>query len=386
MTSQSVHGQSGMPKTVPAAAVLAATLVALVGCAAPTPGAAPRTAGAAAPTAASNAAPAAAYPADVVAREACPARDPDYADYRSRQMANYRQEAAAAQAQGLVMRTPAEAEAAIIGAEEYAARGAPGVSCERITYLSDGLRVVGYLWRPTAARPGDRLPLLVFHRGGTGDDSKLRPNTQFAFDRFVRAGYVVIGTQYRGNDGSEGRDELGGADLRDVLQIVRIGQQLPWVDPQRVSALGYSRGGMMALMAARAGAPYRAIATVGAPTDLLAARAAGGRSSLAALARAVPAGQDPDAALRARSAIHWAEELGAPVLVLHGGADPIVSAAQHARPFAARLQTLGKTHELVVFEGDTHGLQMSGAERDTRILAWFRRFDAPAERPAAPGR
>ncbi|MFM7626146.1 MAG: alpha/beta hydrolase family protein [Gammaproteobacteria bacterium] len=377
MTSKDPRNPRPMPTTAPsisAAAMVAlvAMLIALVGCAAPTPKAAPPVAAAAATQ------PAPAYPAEIVAREACPARDPDYGDYRSRQMANYRQEAAAAQAQGLVMRTPAEAEASIISADEYAARGAPGVSCERITYLSDGLRVVGYLWRPTDARAGASLPLLVFHRGGTGDDSKLRPNTQFAFDRFVRVGYVVIGTQYRGNDGSEGRDELGGADLRDVLQIVRIGQRLPWVDPQRVSALGYSRGGMMALMAARAGAPYRAIATVGAPTDLLAARAAGGRISLSALARAIPTGEDPDAALRARSAVHWAAELNAPVLVLHGGADPIVSAAQHARPFAARLQALGKAHELVIFEGDTHGLQMSGTERDTRILEWFRRFDAPA--------
>lgn len=380
MTSKDPRKPRPMPTTAPsisaaamvARAAMLIALIALVGCAAPPPKAAPPVAAAAATQ------PAPAYPAEIVAREACPARDPDYADYRSRQMANYRQEAAAAQAQGLVMRTPAEAEASIISADEYAARGAPGVSCERITYLSDGLRVVGYLWRPTDARAGARLPLLVFHRGGTGDDSKLRPNTQFAFDRFVRAGYVVIGTQYRGNDGSEGRDELGGADLRDVLQIVRIGQRLPWVDPQRVSALGYSRGGMMALMAARAGAPYRAIATVGAPTDLLAARAAGGRNSLSALARAIPAGEDPDAALRARSAVHWAAELNAPVLVLHGGADPIVSAAQHARPFAARLQALGKAHELVIFEGDTHGLQMSGTERDTRILEWLRRFDAPA--------
>ncbi len=305
-------------------------------------------------------------------------------------MANYRQEAAAAKSQGLAMRTPAEAEASIMSASEYAARGAPGVSCERITYMSDGLRVVGYLWWPTGAKPGDRLPLLVFHRGGTGDDSKLRPNTQFAFDRFVRAGYVVIGTQYRGNDGSEGRDEVGGADVRDVLAVVRLGQQLPWVDPQRVSALGYSRGGMMALMAARAGAPYRAIATVGAPTDLVAARAAGGRGGLAALTRAAPAGEDPEAALRARSAVHWAGEIPAPVLVMHGGADPIVSAAQHARPFAARLAELGKVHELVIFEGDTHGLQMSGAERDARILDWFRRFDTavpvatPTAAPVAP--
>ena len=314
----------------------------------------------------------------IIAREACPSREPDYDDYRARQMANYRQEAAAARAQGLAMKPPAEAEAAILSAEEYAARGAPGVTCERITYLSDGLKVVGYLWRPAAARDGDRLPLLVFHRGGALEDSKLRPNTQFGFDRFVRAGYVVIGTQYRGNDGGEGREEFGGADVRDVLAVVRVGQALPYVDPGRVFALGYSRGGMMALLAARAGAPYLAIATVGAPTDLLGAAAAGAArgDSLASARRLIPrSAADPEAALRARSALHWAEELSAPVLVMHGGADPIVSAEQHARPFAARLSGLGKVHELVVYDGDTHGLQMNGRDRDERVLGWFRRFD-----------
>ena len=323
----------------------------------------------------------------IVAREPCPARDPDYADYRSRQMANYRQEAAAAKSQGLAMSPPAVAEASVLSEAEYLARGAPGVTCERITYLSDGLRVVGYLWRPAAARDGDRLPLLVFHRGGALEDSKLRPNSQFGFDRFVRAGYVVIGTQYRGNDGGEGREEFGGADVRDVLAVTRVGQALPYVDPQRVFALGYSRGGMMALLAARAGAPYLAIATVGAPTDLRDARASGaqgraaGRTaaeagSLATARRLIPDfGADPEGALRARSAMAWAEELRAPVLILHGGADPIVSAAAHALPFAARLRELGKVHDLVVYEGDTHGLQMKGRERDDRVLEWFRRFD-----------
>jgi dipeptidyl aminopeptidase/acylaminoacyl peptidase len=275
----------------------------------------------------------------------------------------------------------------VLSEAEYLARGAPGVTCERITYLSDGLRVVGYLWRPAAAREGDRLPLLVFHRGGALEDSKLRPNSQFGFDRFVRAGYVVIGTQYRGNDGGEGREEFGGADVRDVLAVTRVGQALPYVDPQRVFALGYSRGGMMALLAARAGAPYLAIATVGAPTDLRDARASGaqgraaGRTaaeagSLATARRLIPDfGADPEGALRARSAMAWAEELRAPVLILHGGADPIVSAAAHALPFAARLRELGKVHDLVVYEGDTHGLQMKGRERDDRVLEWFRRFD-----------
>jgi hypothetical protein len=62
----------------------------------------------------------------IVARETCPARDPDYADYRSRQMANYRQEAKAAKSQGLAMSPPTVAEVSILSEAEYLARGAPG--------------------------------------------------------------------------------------------------------------------------------------------------------------------------------------------------------------------------------------------------------------------
>lgn len=340
-----------------------------------------RAAGRGVTDAAAPAADAAATPG-IVAREPCPTREPDYGDYRARQMANHRQEAAAAKAQGLAMRPREVAESAILSEAEYLARGGSGMTCERLTYLSDGLKVIGYLWKPADAQPGDRLPLLVFHRGGALEDSKLRPNTQFGFDRFVRAGFVVIGTQYRGNDGGEGREEFGGADVRDVLAVVRLGQALPYVDAQRVYALGYSRGGMMALLAARAGAPYRAIVTVGAPTDLRGAQDPRSTPTLATARRLIPGFDiDPDAALRARSAIVWAEEIDAPVLVMHGGADPIVSAEVHARPFAARLRALGKPHDLVIYEGDTHGLQLSGRERDERILGWFRRFDAVPPSP-----
>ena len=54
---------------------------------------------------------------------------------------------------------------------------------------------------------------------------------------------------------------------------------------------------------------------------------------------------------------------------------------QQRRESAARLRELGKVHDLVVYEGDTHGLQISGRERDERILEWFRRFDAVLPSP-----
>jgi dipeptidyl aminopeptidase/acylaminoacyl peptidase len=62
------------------------------------------------------------------------------------------------------------------------------------------------------------------------------------------------------------------------------------------------------------------------------------------------------------------------MLLLQGSGDPLVSTAEQTLPFAARLQALGKRYELVVYEGDSHGLILNGKDRDSRILSWFERF------------
>jgi dipeptidyl aminopeptidase/acylaminoacyl peptidase len=294
-------------------------------------------------------------------RAPCAAPDkPDFQGYRSRQLATLGTEQTAARQQRQPVREIGNADADLGTEADYLARNLPGVRCEHITYESDGLRIRGFLWTPADLPPGRKLPLLVFNRGGTGDDSKLRPNTQFGFERFVRAGYAVIGSQYRGNDGSDGVDELGGADVRDVLRLVTLGRGLPFVDPQNVFALGYSRGAMMTLAALRDGAALNAVALVGLPADF--------RAPEFERRFKDPAGREQ------RSAIVWADKLDTPMLLLQGSGDPLVSTARQTLPFAARLQELGKTYELVVYHGDTHGVMFNGNDRDARILEWFARF------------
>lgn len=292
---------------------------------------------------------------------------PNFQRYRERQLATLDMEQSAAQAQKIPVRVIANLNTDdVLGTEaEYLARNRAGVRCERIVYAVDGLKIRGFLWTPINIEIGQRLPIIVFNRGGTGDDSKLRPNTQFGFERFVRAGYVVIGSQYRGNDGSEGIDELGGADVRDVVQLTQIARQLPFVDERNVFALGYSRGAMMALLAARDGAAFNAIALVGLPADLRAPEF--GRM-------AAPAKGDRAQALAARSAILWAEKIDPPMLLLQGSGDPLVSTARQTLPFALRLQELSKDYELVIYQGDSHGIVINGNDRDQRILNWFSRF------------
>lgn len=298
-------------------------------------------------------------------RSACEAGEaPDFRRYRERQLATLKMEQTAARAQKLPVRSITNPDADLGTESDYLERNRDGIRCERITYESDGLRIRGFLWTPKDLPGESKLPLIVFNRGGTGDDSKLRPNTQFGFERFVRAGYAVIGSQYRGNDGSEGTDEIGGADVRDVLRLTAIARQLPFVDARNVFALGYSRGAMMTLSASRDGAAFNAVALVGVPTDLRAPEFA----RLAAQAKG-----DRAAALKDRSAILWADKVDAPMLLLQGSGDPLVSTSGQTLPFVARLQELAKDYELVIYHGDSHGVAINGNDRDRRILDWFAR-------------
>ena len=87
--------------------------------------------------------------------------------------------------------------------EEFALKSAyVGFECKRIKYWSDGLKVVGYIWKPQNTE-GKKLPLIIVNRGGSLELAKLTPRSglRFGFYNFLSNGFVVIGSQYRGNDG-----------------------------------------------------------------------------------------------------------------------------------------------------------------------------------------
>ncbi len=49
------------------------------------------------------------------------------------------------------------------------------------------------------------------------------------------------------------------------------------------------------------------------------------------------------------------------------------STGSQDRQPAQKLQSLGKTYELLVYAGDYHVLSRNGEDADRRVIAWFKR-------------
>lgn len=245
------------------------------------------------------------------------------------------------------------------------------VRCRRISYGSDGLAVTGFIVEPSAnASFAGPRPLVVFNRGGNQAFGAIRTADLMEFAGWALDGYVVVASQYRGNDGGQGREEFGGADVADVLNILALGRGLPNVDANRAYMYGLSRGGMMTYLALKHGARVRAAAVIGAPADL--EEGLRHRPQMEEVYRELMPGygEQKAALLKDRSSSAWIERLSAPLLIVHGGADWRVWPGE-SLAVAAGLQRLGRPYELTVFAGDDHPLTRNLPEVRARLRAWF---------------
>ena len=247
---------------------------------------------------------------------------------------------------------------------------------QKLIYLSDGLKVVAYLYKPVRTE-GALLPAVVFNRGSTirGD---IAPELVSSFRRLASEGFVILAPMYRQSDGGEGRDEVGGADVNDLMNVVPLAKSLGFIDMNNLFMYGDSRGGMMTYQAIKRDFPVKAAAVFGAFTDM------------DALIKYRPEVYQPktlkqlwpdfdarkDEIIKSRSAVYWPETLDVPLLIMHGGADWSVSPSQ-SLVIAQKLQDLGKTYELVIYAEDGHILSRNQEDRDRRATGWFRRHMKP---------
>jgi dipeptidyl aminopeptidase/acylaminoacyl peptidase len=309
----------------------------------------------------------------IVAEEACNITlATNYDEYKKLRTQFYLEEVKLAKAEGITMKQVPDLTPYMLTREEFEQRLAwNGTDCRRITYMSDGLKVKGFIWKPKDTA-GKKLPLLIYNRGGNLEFGKLHPWSMGGFRYWVSRGFVVIASQYRGNDGGEGKEEFGGADVNDVLNLFPLAKSLGYVDMNNAFMMGASRGGMMTYIAIRRGAPINAAAISASNTDLELADKARPGFVDQIYAKLMPGFRnDPQAAMRERSAVYWADKIDVPVMIHHGGADWRVQPSQ-SLAIARKLQEYGKTYSLHIYENDDHMFTLNAPDSDRRFEAWIR--------------
>ncbi len=259
-----------------------------------------------------------------------------------------------------------------------------------ITYASDGLSVRGLLIKPKV--PGTRKwPAIIFNRGGNGELGRITDNGQPCGGMantscldvadlylFAKAGFVVIASDYRYQGATVKRDEWGGVEVDDVLNLVPTLKSLAFVDPDRLYMLGLSRGGTMTYLAIKRGIAVKAAAVIGGVTDVKAWVDAtpgmglvNGNQYIDGFAKIWPDYEHrAEEYYRARSAVYWADQINVPVLILHSRTDRLVPVTQALR-MAEALQEKGKVYALHIYDRDGHALPQNRDDRDRMIIDWF---------------
>ncbi|MHC0039590.1 alpha/beta hydrolase family protein [Pseudoneobacillus sp. C159] len=247
-----------------------------------------------------------------------------------------------------------------------------GVEVFELSYLSDGLKVDGYIIKP-AEIPEGKAPVFIFNRGGNRDYGAIYEDKLEALMTWAQKGYVVLASQYRGSVFSEGKDEFGGGDVNDVLNLEKVAEELPYADSNNMVMLGASRGGMMTYLAVKHGMNLKAAAVVGGVSDLFKVYYDRADMQSQVLEPLVGNPIKDSGEYMKRSAVYWADELNVPLLILHGDADSHVSVKQ-AENLAAKLKEYNKEYKFISYPGGNHGLGTHREQILKEIDQWFESY------------
>lgn len=246
---------------------------------------------------------------------------------------------------------------------------------EKITYLSDGLKVSGYMAYPKD--DSQSYPCLVWCRGGIGNAGAIdRFTARGIFGQLASWGYCVFASQYRGNDGGEGHDDFGGDDLNDVLNLIPLADEIPQAKKDAWGIEGWSRGGMMTYLTLTKTNIFKAAIVLGGIANL---RCNSDESKFMRRLYEQTLGKYEDTEFKSRcetrSIVNFADKLPktTSLLIIHGNADERVL-PHDSIDLSYKLLDLKVPFRLVMLEGGDHFLKSHRKEVDEIRKNWFEKY------------
>ncbi|MBB6143639.1 dipeptidyl aminopeptidase/acylaminoacyl peptidase [Silvibacterium bohemicum] len=243
---------------------------------------------------------------------------------------------------------------------------------ERVTWKSkDGKEIAGLLFTPKAAKPGARLPAVLWIHGGPEGQDVFRADGWAQY--LAQEGYVVLEPNYRGSSGygevfrNLNVEDSNGAEVDDVATGAQYLVDRGLADPAKLAIGGGSHGGTMtAYMVVHYPNLFAAaIELYGVVDRELFVERTNPPSSIRWMMKMGGSPTEKPEVYRRANVLLQVDKVQTPLLVMHGEDDPQVPPADSAF-FVKALREHNKTVFYFTYPNELHGF----AQPAHRLDAW----------------
>ncbi|WP_435255362.1 alpha/beta hydrolase family protein [Tenacibaculum sp. A30] len=251
------------------------------------------------------------------------------------------------------------------------------IKLDSINYFSDSLKIKGYIMYPKNTRT--EMPLIIFNRGGNRNFGNLTPSLMiYHLSLLSSKGFIIAGSTYRGNNDSQGKDEFGGKDVNDIINLISLLKESKKVNSSKIALYGWSRGGIMTYLSLKELKSQNIIKTAiigGSPSNLFYTIKNRPEMEKKVFSQIIPKyNSDKNKVLTERSVLFWVNELPKiPLLIFHGLNDEAVDVNQ-TLDLAKKLKAYQIPYKLIIYENDKHNVRKNKNEMDLTILNWLNKY------------
>lgn len=237
---------------------------------------------------------------------------------------------------------------------------------------NDNLKIRGFLIEP---KDKGTYPVIIFNRGGNRDNGLVSLQTMTDFlSKIAVKGFIIVGSQLRGNSQSEGSDEFGGKDVGDVSKLLEIIDSQGSADNKKIGLLGVSRGAMTSFLLLKETDRIKVNVTIGGIADLNQKD----RSEMYQLYKELIPNyeKNPIYELEKRSsllAIPSIKNKDLKNFIIHGANDEKVNVANAFLLFN-KLKSNNFSTKLLVYEDANHGINNNTDEMINQIVNFYKTY------------